>query len=212
MQHENGSAPLDPAAALRLIDQQTTAVSTRANNTQALIYAVWGLAYLIGFGALALDPSATTVYSWRIIVFGCAMVAGIAASFGLGARFGAGVRGPTRRAGIMIGLTWLLVFVASGFISQAIFQIDMAPAKAFMIVAGISVLLVGALYTAFGGMGNDIPFFLLGVWFLVVDAIAMLVGTPTYLTIMALLGGGGFFVGAVITKFTRSATPIHSGR
>ena len=42
----------------------------------------------------------------------------------------------------MIGLTWLLVFVSSGFISQAIFQTDIAPAKGFMLVAGISVLLV----------------------------------------------------------------------
>lgn len=211
MTHDDESGPLDPAAALRLIDQQTAEVGTRANNTQATLFAVWGLAYLVGFGALALDPSATTAYSWRIVVFSCAMFAGIAASFGLGARFGSGVRGPARRAGIMIGLTWLLVFVSSGFISQAIFQTDIAPAKGFMLVAGISVLLVGALYSAFGAMSNDVSFFLLGVWFLVVDAIAMLVGTPTYLTIMALLGGGGFLVGAVITKFTRSMTSRRSG-
>ena len=60
-------------------------------------------------------------------------------------------------------------------------------------------------------MSDDVSFFLLGVWFLVVDAIAMLVGTPTYLTIMALLGGGGFLVGAVITKFTRNMTSRRSG-
>lgn len=211
MEHDDESVPLDPAAALRVIDEQTAEVGTRATNTQAILFAVWGLAYLVGFGALALDPSATTVYSWRIVVFGCAMFAGIATSFGLGARFGSGVRGPSRSAGLMIGLTWLLVFASSGFISRAIFESDIAPKKAFMIVAGISVLLVGALYTAFGAMSNDVPFFLLGVWFLVVDGVAMLVGTPTYLTIMALLGGGGFLVGAAVTKFTRSTTSIHSG-
>lgn len=205
------SRPLDPQAALALIDQQHDAVRARDVNTQALLFAIWGLAYLIGFGALTLRPSTTAQGGWQVIVFGCAMLIGIAASFGLGSRFGSGVRGPSRTSGVMVGLTWMFAFVAAGFIARAVFESGIPDDQAFMIVSGVSVLLVGALYTAFGAMRNDVPFFLLGVWFLVVDAIAMLVGTPTYLTIMALLGGGGFLVGAVITRLARRPRATSSG-
>ena len=102
----DGQHPLDPESALKLIGQQQVAVASRASRIQATLFAIWGIAYLVGFGVLALDPRTAVEDSWQIVVFGVAMMLGTPAYLSIMALLGGG--------GFLVGAAATLVIQRQG--------------------------------------------------------------------------------------------------
>lgn len=196
---ENDDAPrqMQAAEALRMIDAQRAAVDRPQLIGSSAILALWGLAYLIGFGVVALAPQSLERFNWRIVVFGLSMILGMIGSIMAGISGTRGIRGQSARMGTWIGTTWGGAFLVAGQLFRVMGTTRLGPSVVFQLSTAISILLVGALYLMMGAMLQVTILLCLGIWFLVIDLIGLIVGAPGYLLVSAILGGGAMLIAAL---------------
>lgn len=197
--------PLSAAASAELIEREGRSVGRRLAVNPVPIFAVWGVTFLVGWGACYLaapgGPRVLAVAAAVPIVVVLYVVA-IAVPIVLGARAGRGVRGPSRLTGAMYGWAWTLGFLALAAINTGLIRQGLAPATISMLWTGTAQLVTGLIYLGGGMLWRDLVQYALGVWMLIVAAGSVFAGMPGDFLVLALAGGGGFLLFSGISLVT----------
>ena len=193
-------AALDPREALALLDGERSRTQRHLEPDARLLYGVWGVAWLVGFLALwsastGAGPLSRTVAG---VVFAGCIAGAVVVTAVHSVRRLAGVRGVSSTTGAMYGWAWLLGFGALSAIMAGASRGGASSEVLAVLAPAVSALVVGLLYLAGGALWQDRTQFGLGVWILVAGSVAAVTGWPTNELVMALLGGGGFLVGALV--------------
>lgn len=194
-------APLTPEESFELIESQTRVAQRRLGVNPAPIFAMWGLAFLLGWGAFYLAaPQGPGPF---LPLWGAGVILGVlfAAAIGLpimqGVRGGRGVTGPSRTAGAMYGWAWTLGFCAMAAIDLGIMRQDLSTATVSLLWTGTALLVVGLMYLAGGVLWRDRVQYGLGVWMLITAAGSVFAGFPGNLLVLSLAGGCGMLAQGV---------------
>lgn len=188
----------DATQARRLLDDAER-IGTRLGPDSRILYGVWGLAWLLGYGTLWFtsgDGGAPP--TWAFIVFASALAAaGVCTAIHIARRTG-GVRGDSAAMGTMYGITWGVAFMATGVMLGALSEAGLTGEQMALVSNGFTVIVVGALYMAGAAMYRDRAWFVLGVWITLVVAVGTVLGVPHLFLVMALAGGGVMTVVALV--------------
>jgi hypothetical protein len=193
--------PLDPAASAALIAAQRARVLEATDVDARLLFGVWGVAWLLGFGALYAVAGDRPLIDWPPqaaggLFGGLLLAAGLITAVHIGRRT-SGVHGDSAAQGAMYGWAWFLGFAGVFALAGALVRAGAEPVVVETAMTIASPIVVGVLYIAGAAMWRDRAQFALGVWILVVTIGAAAVGMPWMLAVMAIAGGGGMLVGAV---------------
>lgn len=195
----------DLQSALNVVRDAEATARRQLGPDEVVLYLAWGLAWLLGYGALH-----GARFGWlpidrepALLVLGLCILAGALVTLTMAARRSRGIRGHSSFIGAMYGSAWVLGFLvmgaSSGLIARAIGDFWLVG----LVINSIAVLIVGLLYITGGTTFNDPTQAMLGIWFLVVDVIAIISGPEHFLTVFFVLGSGGFLVGAVLEYVRR---------
>lgn len=191
---------LDAREALREISDAERQIRRRDERVGAVMFAVWGLAWVLGFGAayLAYTPSGDPLLPLlpALVIAGLALVAAIVFSAVFGSRQGAGERGPSTVVGAIIGNAYLLAFLAEAALGWRLSQtVAGAEMTTYWVVA--TCLVVGGMGGISAAFGNSRAGCVFGGWTLAVGFVAALVPPPGALLVGA-CGGLGFLAMALM--------------
>ena len=203
-------APFDLAAASAIIDAQRDRVRTSTYADDRLIFGVWAVAWLLGYGVLGWlgrdDVAAIPWWGWA--TFGVLIMAGVATTIVHSLRRMSGMAGVSRRTGQLYGWSWFVAFAAGQTLVGGLAGAGLPDEAVALAANGVSALIVAILYMAGGALWQDRAQFALGVWMAVVAAVATLVGLPWTFAVMALAGGGGMAVGALLAHLAQRQQPV----
>lgn len=201
----DGSEGLDPAETLRMIREQQERARDATEPDGRLLFAAWGLAWLIGYLAMWSTAHATgTPAGWAGWLFAGCIFGAMAFTIVHSVTRTAGTRGASARVGALYGWTWFLAFTAYGVVIGAMgdagasFEVMSAAAN------GFASVIVGLMYIAGGMLFCENRMSVVGVWMLVTAALAALAGMPNTYLVMAVAGGGGFLAMVVVEQGYRS--------
>ena len=188
----------DLAEALAIIAaQRSRADDTRPSGT--LLFGIWGVAWLVGYGALwltAFDSGTPSVLAAAIAIGGG--IAAVAVTIVHTTHRTRGIAGASARQGLLYGLAWPIGFVAQTMIVAGLGQAGAANEVTALAANAIAALVVGLLYIAGGMMLDLTSMYVIGGWMALTGAAAALAGVPGSYLVMALAGGGGMLVGALV--------------
>lgn len=204
----------DPADALALIETESARVRRSLDAHLPLPLLAWGLAWLIGFGALWFDvrsqdpftgPGTVAAVLFAVLLVAAAVVTAVATS-----RATRGRGGVTARRARDLGLFWGLGFLAVLLLAAGIARVGIPPQAAALLFSGGSVVVTGLAYLAtaatFGGTVEKV----LGAWLLVVVGGGVWTGPTTLMALIAVAGGGAFLLAALV-QARRSRSVAHHG-
>lgn len=193
---------LDPAEAMALLEGQERRVRRALDPGEGFSYLMWGAAWMIGFGVIwwqvfgqdpYTGPGRLAAGLFAILLTAAAVLSGWRTQRAL-----AGIGGESARRGRLYGLGWSAGLLALFAILAALGRVD-APAPVLGVLGVCGPLLVVGLMYIFGaacfGSRSSAA---LGVWLLVLAAVVGFTGPVVAAGLAALLGGGGFFVAAVL--------------
>lgn len=217
----SAEAAPDPAEGLRIIAAQAARVRAREADSR-IVFALWGAAWLVGYLPLYLTASGRLgtpdvvegidiPAPWAFVVFGCSILAAMAGTIVYTMRASAGIRGMSTSTGVMFGWSWCIAFVGMGLVLGGLGRAGASTEIMLLASNAMACLIVGILYLGCGAFTNDRPLYAIGVWVILVAAVAASVGIPETYLVMAVLGGGGFLVG-VLVEHLRRGRPAHPSR
>lgn len=183
--------PMSPADSLALINAQQAARARRKYLSGALLLGIWGLTYLISFGAFYLARGLVAD-----ILTGALFIAAVVFSAVFSARMGHGVRGPSQVTGAMYGFSWTLGILALIAINVGLQHQGLTNDQVILLWSGTALLVVGILYLSAGALMRSWPHYTVGAWTMIVGAVSVYVGVPGNFLILSLAGGGGFLAQA----------------
>jgi hypothetical protein len=166
-----------------------------------LVYAAWGLVWLIGYGAMWLSVRGQHPYTGPsgvsiAVVFVLAAFA-VAAVLVIVSKAVAGIDGRSVRYRRIVLATWatgfLVLLIAQAVISGSVSTRTLA----FVGFAG-PVLLAGLTYLLVSALGPNRPAFALGAWLVIIGISCAWLAPATILATCALAGGGAFLLMSVI--------------
>lgn len=195
-------APLDPEQMLAIIREQRRAVRDRFTPDPRILFGTWGIAWLAGYltlHATASDSASHTPTSWSLVIFFVLIGSASALTIVHIMRRASGVAGPSGTAGAMYGFSWTIGFVSVALIMTGLERAGASSAVMSLGWNALACLLVGMLYLAGGAMWQSPVLYALGAWIVLVGGVATVVGVPTAFLVMALAGGGGMLLAALIT-------------
>ncbi|MEU4360790.1 hypothetical protein [Promicromonospora sp. NPDC023987] len=206
---------LSPAETLRMIQRQQEAARDATEPDGRLLFGVWGLAWLIGYLAMWTTARDTgSPEGWAGWVLAGCIVGAMAFTIVHSVSRTAGTRGASARIGAMYGWTWFLGFTTFGVLIGAMGDAG-APSEVIAIAAnGVACLIVGIMYIAGGLLFEENRMSAVGAWMLVTACLAAFAGMPNTYLVMAVAGGGGFLVMAVVEQGIRARrrSPRVTGR
>lgn len=191
--------PADPAESLRLIEHEQANLARSLTPDPRLLYWPWGIAWLIGFGALFLRYSPghrvlVAMPEWLpLTILGVLLISAGAITGVVGGRAARQVAGPSNRQGLMYGLTWFIAFAGMSLVFSQ-FSGELAGERQELLWGGGMVALTGALHMAGGAIWNDLQVFILGAWTSLVNVVGISFGVGWHSLIVAVAGGGGMLV------------------
>lgn len=192
--------PLSPEEMLGLLDDQRRSVEGQMGAFVPVIVTTWGIAWLVGFGALwlidGLEPAFSLPLGVAVTVFVAVIAGAIAVSTVFGIRSGRGIRGNTGDSftGTVYGLTWLIGGLGIVGFAQGLLYNGMDRELASIFYPVAFVLFAGIMYIISGAIWRTVPPLILGVWTTGVAVAAPFFGYPTHYLVLALAGGTGFLV------------------
>lgn len=200
----DGEVPLSPEESLALIDAQTSATARQIEPSSAFLFVVWGIAWGLGFGFWHLveggeEPILDLPPAVPGLTFFVLIASAVVATIVYTARASRGIGGASAEVGMMYGWTWILGFSSLPLLVGALHRAGVPDEVLPLMWPMLSLLMVGLLYLAGGALWQDRPQFVLGVWILFTNVVAMWSGITWYLAVLSLLGGGGFLVGAAVS-------------
>lgn len=203
--HEPDRA-LSPAESLSLIQAQERRAHAGLHPDPLGLFLPWGLAYLVAFGAvwLTVGPGVLATAVTTVVV-AVAFLAAMTTVLVTLRRTFRGVAGPSQRVRALYGWSWPLGFAVLGVINSQLVGYGVAPPVISLIWSGSALVVVGLLAIAGGLLWPGSGQYALGVWMLISAAVSVAVGYPANFAVLALAGGGGFIVLAVVMR-------VRSGR
>jgi hypothetical protein len=193
---------LTPEQSLALIEAQRARVESQTDVDPVVLYGVWGVAWLLGFGLWAVtENGANGSGPWLDIprgvvgvTFGLLIAGAMAATMWHSLRVSRGLRGEEQQRGAMYGWSWTIAFAALFVVMAGIHRAGAPQELTNLLWPLLSCLLVGVMQTMGGAVWKDFYLFGIGIWILVCTAIGGFLGLPGFNVVMALAGGGGFLV------------------
>jgi hypothetical protein len=165
-------------------------------------YTSFGLAYVLGHGASAVslgpDPLIALPPWLPTTLLGIGLAAGtvFAALATNRAQRGAGRHDVL--SGKLLGLSWISAFAALFLaITGLAAELDM-PDLPTMLWPTWAGFLVGLLYLGEGAARRNVLHYVLGTWLALTSTAALFLGTPGLFWVLAVAGGGGFAVAALL--------------
>jgi hypothetical protein len=195
-------------ASLSFITAWRRQTARRLFGNPELVLAAWGGAWLLGFGAcyLASSPrSALAVPGWlAYLVLGVSCATAGVVSAVETVRPGRGVVGPSRQVTTLYWWSWLLATGGLCLLMLGLGRAGLSPALLSLAWPGLAVLVSGVLYAVGGALWQDRLYYALGAWTVAVGAASTFAGAPGNLAVLALAGGGGLLVMAVVMVARRT--------
>jgi hypothetical protein len=165
-------------------------------------YAGFGLAYVLGHGAsgvsLGPDPLIALPAWLPIALLGAGLAAGsiFATLAAVRAQRGAGQHDIL--SGKLLGLSWMSAFTALFLaITGLAAQLGM-PDLPMLLWPTLAGFLVGVLYLGEGAARRNVLHYALGTWLALTSTAALLLDVPHLFWVLAVAGGGGFVVAAIL--------------
>lgn len=190
--------PLDPAAALALVEDQKKTMTSRLANFVPVILLVWGIAWLFGFGAMWLIDGAKPTFSlpapFAITVFVSLLVVAMTLSVVLAIRSSRGMRGNSSDAfaGAVYGCGWWIGGLGIMGLGGGLAANGMSRELAGVYYPVASVIFAGIMYVVAAAIWRAVPMLVLGIWTILVAVVAPFFGAPHHYLVLALGGGLGF--------------------
>jgi hypothetical protein len=191
---------MDPSAAAELLRQSAHHARARMTANFPLIYAVWGVAWLVGCGAMWLSVLGQHPFrgaaGWAAAVLGVGLAAAGTVTAISAARATKGIGGVSTRQGAVFGAAWPAGFASLFVIIGAVWHFGAGPKVTGILGATGPLLLVGLIYLLTSAMWLDWVMFGMGMWLLLVAAAGAWAGPVGSLLTDAVAGGGAFLLTA----------------
>jgi hypothetical protein len=166
-----------------------------------LVYAAWGLVWLLGYGGMWLSVRGQHPYSGPsgVSIAAVFVLAGIAITtvLAIASKAVAGIDGQSVRHRRVLVMTWAVGYLALLIVGPAISSSVSTRTLAFISFAG-PVLLAGLVYILAAALGRYRPAFALGAWLVIIGTSCAWLAPATILATCALAGGGAFLLMAAI--------------
>ena len=203
--------PAGPEEALAVVDAQRSTYLKRHEIKAAPLLTAWGLAWLVGYAALALyrEPDYDLPRVPYLFFCGC-LAAALLFTFAYIIPKARGVRGRSSREGTYCGLAWTLgmslgaVILSRLNVLLAAVNTGQANEVASVVSNAVPCLVVGVIFLMSAALWNEAVMGVLGGWILLVTLVVTIVGMPWAWWIMSVAGGGGMLVAAVVGAATGS--------
>ena len=197
--------PAGPEEALAVVDAQRSTYLKRHEIKAAPLLTAWGLAWLVGYAALALyrEPDYDLPRVPYLFFCGC-LAAALLFTFAYIIPKARGVRGRSSREGTYCGLAWTLgmslgaVILSRLNVPLAAVNTGQANEVASVVSNAVPCLVVGVIFLMSAALWNEAVMGVLGGWILLVTLVVTIVGMPWAWWIMSVAGGGGMLVAAVV--------------
>jgi hypothetical protein len=172
-----------------------------------LVYAAWGLVWLIGYGAMWLSVRGQHPYTGPsgVSIAAVFVLAGfaIATVLVIANKAAAGIDGQSVRHRRIIASTWAIGYLILLIVAPAISSSASTRTLAFIGFAG-PVVLAGLTYILASALGRYRQAFALGAWLVIVGISCAWLAPATILATCALAAGGAFLLMAVIETRLRA--------
>lgn len=208
-EHQPEDGALDARAAAALVRQ------TRQHTQDALrvrlpwVYAAWGVAWLVGLGAMWISVSGQEHYrgpsTASAVLLAILIVAAIAVTMAVVMRATRGIEGSSEMQGRLYGLSWPIGFAALFAIEGSLASHGANDEVMGLIGAAGPLLVTSVIYLVASAIWLDRSMFALGVWLAVVTGAGVWTGPATVLLVEALAGGGGFLLTAAVLSRRRTS-------
>ena len=209
--HADDSTPLAPREALALMERERLAIARTMARRIPWILLAWGVAWLLGYGALWLIDGAKPAFSLplvpAVVTFMALLVAAVVVSAVIGSRAGRGIRSSAAASftGAVFGITCSVAFVAIYVLAAGLAANGMSVELQTIFIPTGMALIVGLLYLVAGAIWHAVPSIVMGGAMAVVAVVAPFFGYPNHYLFLALAGSAVFLAGAVfVARFARA--------
>lgn len=193
---------------LDLVAAQQERVSQAQLSPIPWLYAVWGVAWLVGFLVLWSSelagipwftlPAALAAGVFVVLIGGAAV-----ASVVMGMRVNRGVRGASSFGAAVYGLSWPLCGAAFFVLGAGLLRNGLSAELAALYFPSAFALMCGAVYLGGAALWRDTSQLVLGIALLAIGAAAPYFGSPANDLFLAVAAGGAFFAAAGATAAGR---------
>ena len=198
--------PAGPEEALAVVDAQRSTYRKRHEIKAAPLLTAWGLAWLVGYAALALyrEPDYDLPRVPYLFFCGC-LAAALLFTFAYIIPKARGVRGRSSREGTYCGLAWTLgmslgaVILSRLNVLLAAVNTGQANEVASVVSNAVPCLVVGVIFLMSAALWDETVMGVLGGWILLITLVVTIAGMPWAWWIMSVAGGGGMLVAAVVS-------------
>ncbi|OMG21149.1 hypothetical protein [Actinomyces naeslundii] len=198
--------PAGPEEALAVVDAQRSTYLKRHEIKAAPLLTAWGLAWLVGYAALALyrEPDYDLPRVPYLFFCGC-LAAALLFTFAYIIPKARGVRGRSSREGTYCGLAWTLgmslgaVILSRLNVLLAAVNTGQANEVASVVSNAVPCLVVGVIFLMSAALWDETVMGVLGGWILLITLVVTIAGMPWAWWIMSVAGGGGMLVAAVVS-------------
>jgi hypothetical protein len=178
------------------------APSTGGDVDSRASYIGFGSAYVLGHGASAVslgpDPLIALPAWLPMTLLGAGLAAGTVFATLAATRAQRGANQHDAFSGKLLGFSWISAFAAlflaitalAGYLDMPDLQTILWPTWAGF--------LVGVLYLGEGATRRNVLHYGLGTWLALTSTAALFLGTPNLFWVLAVAGGGGFAVAAIL--------------
>lgn len=203
---QHHEVPAGPEEALAVVDAQRSTYLKRHEIKAAPLLTAWGLAWLVGYAALALyrEPDYDMPRVPYLFFCGC-LAAALLFTFAYIIPKARGVRGRSSREGTYCGLAWALGMPLGAVIlsrlNAYLATVDTSQANevAGVVSNAVPCLVVGIIFLMSAALWDEAVMGVLGGWILLVTLVVTIAGMPWAWWIMSVAGGGGMLVAAVVS-------------
>ena len=203
---QHHEVPAGPEEALAVVDAQRSTYLKRHEIKAAPLLTAWGLAWLVGYAALALyrEPDYDLPRVPYLFFCGC-LAAALLFTFAYIIPKARGVRGRSSREGTYCGLAWTLGMSLGAVILSrlnaylAAVNTGQANEVASVVSNAVPCLVVGVIFLMSAALWDEAVMGVLGGWILLITLVVTIAGMPWAWWIMSVAGGGGMLVAAVVS-------------
>ena len=203
---QHHEVPAGPEEALAVVDAQRSTYLKRHEIKAAPLLTAWGLAWLVGYAALALyrEPDYDLPRVPYLFFCGC-LAAALLFTFAYIIPKARGVRGRSSREGTYYGLAWTLgmslgaVILSRLNVLLATVSTSQANEVASVVSNAVPCLVVGVIFLMSAALWDETVMGVLGGWILLITLVVTIAGMPWAWWIMSVAGGGGMLVAAVVS-------------
>lgn len=191
---------LDPADALRLLDDQERSVRRALDVRLHEQLAAWGVAWLVGLGLIWWQVRGQRPYAGPTalggVVFGVLLVLAGAVTGWRTWQATSGIGGDAGWQGTIFGAAWGLGFLAHFGVIGALGRAGAGPEVIGILSVTGSLLIVGLMYLFGAASWGVRPMAALGGWLVLLASAVGFAGPVGATLLAALLGGGAFLLTA----------------